>query len=230
MSTLLKDFSSLEADVTSHGEAVLQGRLSKSQQRLIRREQLKNCAPLNPSSSIHDVRRKKSSIVRKNSNAKERINLQKSKSFRRFGPSSLAAAGRKQSEPIYKYRKNKTTNLDKLGSELNETPVASTFRTSNEAISYGNKYNESSYQNNGNDNAHQMTTNNRFCDKNQNERKRTENEIYSQEMKVFDKHIDDLSTQEDNIFTTEDSNKHINPRRKKSSIFQNVSSILKNIR
>jgi len=173
VSTLLKDFSSLEADVTSHGEAVLQGRLSKSQQRLIRREQLKNCAPLNPSSSIHDVRRKKSSIVRKNSNAKERINLQKSKSFRRFGPSSLAAAGRKQSEPIYKYRKNKTTNLDKLGSELNETPVASTFRTSNEAISYGNKYNESSYQNNGNDNAHQMTTNNRFCDKNQNERKRT---------------------------------------------------------
>jgi len=228
ISTLLKDLSSVEADVTSHGEAVLQGRLSKSQQRLIRREQLKNCAPLMPSSSQHDVRRKKSSIVRKNSNAKG-TNLQKSKSFKRFGQSSLAAC-RKQSEPIYKYRKNKTTNLDKLGSEINASPVTSTFRTSNEAISYGNKYNEN--QNPGINNAHPMaTSNNKFCDKNQNERKMTEDEIYSQEMKVFDsKRIDDISSQENILCTTDDSNKHINLRRKKSSILQNVSSILKNIR
>ena len=225
---MLKDLSSVEADVTSHGEAVLQGRLSKSQQRLIRREQLKNCAPLMPSSSQHDVRRKKSSIVRKNSNAKG-TNLQKSKSFKRFGQSSLAAC-RKQSEPIYKYRKNKTTNLDKLGSEINTSPVTSTFRTSNEAISYGNKYNEN--QNPGINNAHPIaTSNNKFCDKNQNERKMTENEIYSQEMKVFDsKRIDDINSQENILCTTDDSNKHINLRRKKSSILQNVSSILKNIR
>ena len=222
---MLKDLSSVEADVTSHGEAVLQGRLSKSQQRLIRREQLKNCAPLMPSASQHDVRRKKSSIVRKNSNAKG-SNLQKSKSFKRFGQSSLAAC-RKQSEPIYKYRKNKTTNLDKLGSEINTSPVTSTFRTSNEAISYGNKYNEN--QNTGINNAHPMA--NKFCDKNQNERKMTEDESYSQEMKVFDsKRINDIISQENIICTTDDSEKHINSRRKKSSILQNVSSILKNIR
>ena len=43
---ILQDLSTIEADVTSHAEAVLKGRLSKSQQRLIRREQLKNCQPV----------------------------------------------------------------------------------------------------------------------------------------------------------------------------------------
>ena len=208
---------------------MLQGRLSKSQQRLIRREQLKNCAPLNPSPSQHDIRKKKSTIVRKNTNAKA-TNLQKSKSFRRFGPSSLAESGRKQSEPIYKYRKNKTTNLDKLGNELNTSPVSSTFRTSSEAISHGNKYNEN--QNCANNNAHQMTApNNKLCDRNQNERKMSGKESHSQDMKVLErKRIDEICSQEENILTNEDSNRHINSRRKKSSIFQNVSSILKNIR
>ena len=35
LSSMLKDISRVEADVVSHGEAVLNGRLSKSQQRLI---------------------------------------------------------------------------------------------------------------------------------------------------------------------------------------------------
>ena len=35
LSSMLKDLSRVEADVVSHGEAVLNGRLSKSQQRLI---------------------------------------------------------------------------------------------------------------------------------------------------------------------------------------------------
>merc|ERR1712038_380893 len=111
----------------------------------------------------------------------------------------------------------------------NASPVTSTFRTSNEAISYGNKYNEN--QKTGINNAHPMATfNNKFCDKNQNERKMTEDEIYSQEMKVFDsKRIDDINSQENIPCTTDDSSKHINLRRKKSSILQNVSSILKNI-
>lgn len=38
---ILKDLASIEADVNSHAEAVLQGRLSKSQRKLIHREQLK---------------------------------------------------------------------------------------------------------------------------------------------------------------------------------------------
>merc|ERR1712018_699513 len=120
-------------------------------------------------------------------------------------------------------------NLDKLGSEINTSPVTSTFRTSNEAISYGNKYNEGN-QNPGINNAHPIaTSNNKFCDKNQKERKMTEDEIYSQEMKVFDsKRIDDVISQENITCTPDDSNKHINLRRKKSSILQNVSSILKN--
>ena len=46
VNTILRDLSTIEADVTSHAEAVLHGRLSKSQQRLIRKEQLKNCQPV----------------------------------------------------------------------------------------------------------------------------------------------------------------------------------------
>ena len=46
VNTILRDLSTIEADVTSHAEAVLHGRLSKSQQRLIRNEQLKNCQPV----------------------------------------------------------------------------------------------------------------------------------------------------------------------------------------
>jgi hypothetical protein len=226
----LKDFSTLEADVTSHGEAVLQGRLSKSQQRLIRREQLKNCAPLSHTTNTNnDFKRKKSGIVRKTSNAKA-TNLQKSKSFRRVGPTPLATAGRKQSVPLYKYRKNKTTHFDKLGSEVdqNSTPVASTFRTSNEVVSNSNKSDELSFPTNRN-NA-QMTTN-RNCDKNQNEPKNPSGEHYSQEMKVLNNRGNDIdyTFEQNNILNSDEGNKPVNPK-KKSSIFQNVSSILKNIR
>jgi len=230
VNTLMKDFSTLEADVASHGEAVLQGRLSKSQQRLIRREQLKNCAPLSHTANINNnFRRKASGIVRKTSSSKS-TNLQKSKSFRRVGPTSLATTGRKQSEPIYKYRKNKTTHLDKLGSDIeqNSTPVVSTLRTSNEVISNANKSDVWSFQN---DRSNAQIQTNGFCDRNQNETKHQGGEYYSQEMKVLNNRPNDIdnTVAQHNSLASDESNKHVIPR-KKNSIFQNVSSILKNIR
>ena len=136
---MLKDFSTLEAEVTSHAEAVLQGRLSQSQQRLIRNEQLKNCAPLTHTtiaSSNDDDKRKISGKLNRNSNHRG-TSLIKSKSFRRVGaPTNSPATGRKQSQTMYKYRKNKTTHLDKLGGELDKTatPVVSNFRSSGKTI------------------------------------------------------------------------------------------------
>lgn len=84
---MLKELAAIEADVLSHSEAVLRGRLSKSQRQLIFDEQNKY-ASLTTTSSIS-----------------------KSKSFR-----DNSKNGR-QRAPV-KYRKNKTTNLDKLTSSM----------------------------------------------------------------------------------------------------------------
>jgi len=92
---ILRDLASLQADVTSHAEAVLQGRLSKSQRRLIQKEQLKYSSQtsthLTPSKPSHPV--------------------SKSRSFR--DPNKSQGGLGKSRQPI-KYKKNKTTNLDKL--------------------------------------------------------------------------------------------------------------------
>jgi len=84
---MLRELAAIEADVLSHSEAVLRGRLSKSQRQLIFDEQLKYA-------SIASTKPQKA--------------LPKSRSFRE--PSH-------KSRPI-KYKKNKTTNLDKLTSSM----------------------------------------------------------------------------------------------------------------
>jgi len=84
---MLKELAAIEADVLSHSEAVLRGRLSKSQRQLIFDEQNKY-ASLATTTSIS-----------------------KSKSFR-----DNTKNGRQR--PLVKYRKNKTTNLDKLTSSM----------------------------------------------------------------------------------------------------------------
>merc|ERR1711902_282075 len=84
---MLKELAAIEADVLSHSEAVLRGRLSKSQRQLIFDEQL-NYA------SIASTKPQKA--------------LPKSRSFRETCH---------KSRPI-KYKKNKTTNLDKLTSSM----------------------------------------------------------------------------------------------------------------
>merc|ERR1712223_506236 len=81
---MLKELAAIEADVLSHSEAVLRGRLSKSQRQLIFDEQNKY-APLTTSVS-------------------RSASISKSKSFR---------DGKNRSRPTIRYRKNKTTNLDK---------------------------------------------------------------------------------------------------------------------
>ena len=213
---MLKDFSTLESDVASHAEAVLQGRLSKSQQRLIRREQLKNCAPLSHTPS-------KKSITNKISGPKG-THIMKSKSFRRFGPAvapSPASERKHSQQPLQKYRKNKTTNLDNLGSNLGQTltPVNSTFRTSEDA-GINHLSNDYSFCNNR---AIDQTNNNGF-DKDPNGKPV---EPYSQEMSEMDGRCKNLSIVVGSH--SEEPVKHVSPK-KKNSIFQNVTSMLKNIR
>ena len=86
---MLKELAAIETDVLSHSEAVLRGRLSKSQRQLIFDEQNKY-ALLTTQTSIS-----------------------KSKSFRDAGSGS-----KNRPRQAIKYRKNKTTNLDKLTSSM----------------------------------------------------------------------------------------------------------------
>jgi hypothetical protein len=90
---ILRDLGSLQADVTSHAEAVLQGRLSKSQRRLIQKEQLK----YSTQTTINNWTPSKPVV--------------KSRSFR--DPNKSQGNCTKSRQGI-KYKKNKTTNLDKL--------------------------------------------------------------------------------------------------------------------
>lgn len=95
---ILRDLASLEADVTSHAEAILQGRLSKSQRKLIQREQLK-----------HSVATEFSS----NWSNKSHGLVSKSLSFRDPLISGNVTPNTKPKHGV-KYSKNKTTNFDKL--------------------------------------------------------------------------------------------------------------------
>ena len=101
LNSVLKEFSRIEVDVTSHGEAVLHGRLSKSQQMLIQREQLKYSA-LTPSASF----------VSTGGGGGNRVT--KSRSFRE--PGVVAAAVSKKQRQMSRYKKTKTTDLHKLSS------------------------------------------------------------------------------------------------------------------
>ena len=231
---MLNDFSTLEADVTSHGEAVLQGRLSKSQQRLIRREQLKNCAPLDSRQNNGNDRRKKS-MVNKMDGSKKESNLMKSKSFRYGGPANSTTAGRKQSAPVYKYRKNKTTNLDTLGDELeqnNISPVTSSFRTSREAVTDPYLSNETTNMTkNGNES---KTTTRSWVNNLEKEENNGEEGIQRLEMTALDSRCNQIHESKDvkisNSGLEEPITNHQIPK-KKRSILQNVSkSIFKSIR
>jgi hypothetical protein len=95
---ILRDLASLEADVTSHAEAVLQGRLSKSQRKLIQREQLK-----------HTVASEFSTTW----STKSHSLVSKSLSFRDPLHSGNVTPNTKPKHGV-KYSKNKTTNFDKL--------------------------------------------------------------------------------------------------------------------
>jgi len=86
---MLKELAAIEADVLSHSEAVLRGRLSKSQRQL-----------------IFDEQNKYASLTTQTS-------ISKSKSFRDAGSGS-----KNRPRQAIKYRKNKTTNLDKLTSSM----------------------------------------------------------------------------------------------------------------
>jgi hypothetical protein len=87
---MLKELAAIETDVLSHSEAVLRGRLSKSQRQL-----------------IFDEQNKYASLTTQTS-------ISKSKSFRDAGSSG----SKNRPRQAIKYRKNKTTNLDKLTSSM----------------------------------------------------------------------------------------------------------------
>lgn len=89
LNTILKDLTNIEVDVNSHCEAVLHGRLSKSQQLLIQQEQRRfsSLAPPNPAGLDHKVA--------------------KSRSFR-------DTTGQKKVRQVQRYKKNKTTDFNKL--------------------------------------------------------------------------------------------------------------------
>lgn len=96
LNSILKDLSKVEVDVTSHCEAIMQGRLSKSQIKLIRHEQSKFRSLVPPSASAPSAKVTKSKSFRDNST---KINAQRA------------------TRQISKYKKNKTTDLHKLQDE-----------------------------------------------------------------------------------------------------------------
>ena len=87
LNSILKDLARIEVDVTSHGEAVLNGRLSKSQQLIIQQEQTR----LN-------------SLTPAMTNCK----VSKSRSFRDTN------GNRRSQRQLSRYRKTRTTDLNKL--------------------------------------------------------------------------------------------------------------------
>ena len=105
---ILRDLTLLEADVTSHAEAVLQGRLSKLNRMLIQKEQLKySSSPIDSPTT--------------EANPKLPKKVSKAQSFR---DAMKTVAGSPKPRPPMKYKKNKTTHLDKLFTPLNDFPPA----------------------------------------------------------------------------------------------------------
>ena len=93
---ILKDLASIEADVSSHAEAVLQGRLSKSQRKLIHKEQLKY-------SSVVTCKRQPTSTVTSSPCLKKSA-VPKSQSF--CDQTKLSANHQKMT---YKFKRSKTS-------------------------------------------------------------------------------------------------------------------------
>ena len=122
ISRMLKDFAAVEADVTSHAEAVLRGRLSKSQQKLIFREQMKY-----EHQTRHDLL------------PKRKVTISKSRSFREPRPAAAIPEVKSNissgpsGKPL-RYKKTKTTNLDRLTASFSAHSLKSATKpvTSNE--------------------------------------------------------------------------------------------------
>jgi hypothetical protein len=108
LNAVLRDLWRVEVDVTSHGEAVLHGRLSKSQQLLIRQEQ-------NRLSQVGQQQQQK---------------VAKSRSFRDTTGEKKAKAGKQ----FYRYKKNKTTDFSKLS----VSSVAPSLSAASSACASGN--------------------------------------------------------------------------------------------
>jgi len=113
LSSILRDLARIEIEATAHGEAVTHGRLSKSQQMLISREQSRY-TNLTPSSAAAATAR-----------------VSKSRSFRD------TSFGRKQQ----RYRKNRTTDLHKL-SLPSALPSTSTARRDDAEDELSNEWKE----------------------------------------------------------------------------------------
>jgi hypothetical protein len=112
---ILRDLTLLEADVTSHAEAVLQGRLSRLNQMMIQKEQLKYASsPIEAPTTEH-----KTKLTKKVSRAQ---------SFRDAIKNTVA--GSPKTRHTARYRRNKTTHLDKLSTPPpTESPTAASHQT-----------------------------------------------------------------------------------------------------
>lgn len=96
---ILKDLASIEADVNSHAEAVLQGRLSKSQRKLIHKEQLKY-------SSVVTCKRQPTSCVT-SSPCLKKSSVPKSQSF---CDQTKLSANHQKTTTTYKFKRSKTSS------------------------------------------------------------------------------------------------------------------------
>ena len=105
LNSILKDLASIEVDVTSHGEAVLHGRLSKSQQQLIKQEQSRLNSLVPP----------------------PQPKVSKSRSFR----DSSTSGSQRRHRQISKYKKNKTTDLHKLQDQQEQQQQGTTCNANN---------------------------------------------------------------------------------------------------
>jgi len=196
---ILRDLAALEADVTSHAEAVLQGRLSKSQRRLIQREQLKYSST--PVSS-----------TQQRLSTKPSTKVSKSRSFRDANKNTTSSA---KSRQAIKYKKNKTTNLDKLSTGF--------MSTNEHNIDRMYRVNKSSSRNSLEDESFSSGD----------EQKR----LLEATMLVTATNGGCVTTVAIPATTATSSGSELSsqqqqqqPRKKKTSFIQNVSSMLKNIR
>ncbi len=115
LSSILKDATRVEADVMSHGEAVLNGRLSKSQQRLIQQEQNRlSSLALNADGPTGAGGFRSSKVS-------------KSRSFR---DTTGQKKQHQQQRALSRYKKTRTADLDKLQVSATATGGGSTQQLS----------------------------------------------------------------------------------------------------
>lgn len=113
------DLTTIEIDVSSHGEAVLNGRLSKSQQRIIQQEQTKfSNSSLVPPPTYSEAM------------SSSQVKLGKSRSFR-----DSSSSNQKKQRQLVKYKKNKTTDLHKISSSSSMSHFSSSLAVPTSTVS-----------------------------------------------------------------------------------------------